>query len=100
MRLADDPEFAAEYERQRRVIERIDTVIRALDERRVELGLSKAELARRIDKQPASVRRLLTVAGNPELGTVVAVAGALDADVVVVPRTRPSAARGLGSRSR
>lgn len=53
----------------------------------------KAELARVIDKNPASVRRLLTAKGNPELGTVIAIADALDADVVVVPRKR-------GSRSR
>lgn len=41
-----------------------------------------------IGKNPASVRRLLTSATNPELGTIVAVADALDADVVVVPRKK------------
>lgn len=87
-RLAEDPEFAAEYERQRRAIAAIDTIIRTLDELRVDLGLSKAELARMIDKNPASVRRLLTAAANPELGTVVAMADALDADVVLVPRKK------------
>lgn len=87
-RLADDPEFAAEYERQRRAIDAIDTIIRTLDELRVDLGLSKAELARMIGKNPASVRRLLTAAANPELGTVVAMADALDADVVLVPRKK------------
>lgn len=95
-RLAQDPEFAAEFERQRRAIDTIDAIIRTLDERRVDLGLSKAELARMIDKNPASVRRMLTAAANPELGTVVAMADALDADVVLVPRKksrRPAAAR-------
>ena len=85
-RLAEDPEFAAEFERQRRAIDEIDSIIRKLDERRVNLGLSKAELARMIDKNPASVRRMLTAAANPELGTVVAMADALGADVVLVPR--------------
>jgi ribosome-binding protein aMBF1 (putative translation factor) len=91
-RLAEDPEFAAEYARQRRAIDAIDAIIRTLDERRLDLGLSKAELARMIDKNPASVRRMLTAAANPELGTVVAMADALDADVVLVPRRSRSRA--------
>lgn len=49
--------------------------------------------ARAIDKHPASVRRLLTAKGNPELGTIVAIADALDADVVVVPRKGTSRRR-------
>jgi ribosome-binding protein aMBF1 (putative translation factor) len=91
-RLAEDPEFAAEHARQRRAIDAIDVIIRTLDERRLDLGLSKAELARMIDKNPAAVRRMLTAAANPELGTVVAMADALDADVVLVPRRSRSRA--------
>lgn len=49
-------------------------------------GLSKADLARPIDKDPAAIRRLLTASGNPELRTVVAIAEALDAEVRIVPR--------------
>ena len=85
-RLADDPEFRAEYERQRRSIAAIDEIVNRLDSLRVEHDYTKAELARAIDKNPASVRRLLTARGNPELATVVAMADALDADVLVVPR--------------
>jgi predicted transcriptional regulator len=92
-RLADDAEFRAEYERQRRGIAAIDSIVNALDELRVEREYSKAELARMIDKNPASVRRLLTAASNPELATVVAMADALDADVVVVPRGRSKRTR-------
>ena len=91
-RLAEDPEFAAEYARQRRAIDAIDAIIRTLDERRLDLRLSKAELARMIDKNPASVRRMLTAAANPEFGTIVAMADALDADVVLVPRRSRSRA--------
>jgi DNA-binding XRE family transcriptional regulator len=97
-RLADDPEFRAEYERQRRSIAAIDEIVNRLDSLRVEHDYTKAELARAIDKNPASVRRLLTARGNPELATVVAMADALNADVLVVPRkpsrrrTTPSAA--------
>ncbi len=86
----EDPAFKAEYERQHRAIVAIDEIVNQLDALRVEHDLSKAELARAIDKNPASVRRLLTAKGNPELGTVVAIADALDADVIVVPRKKSS----------
>jgi DNA-binding XRE family transcriptional regulator len=66
----------------------IDETVNRLDALRVEHDLSKAELARAIDKHPSSVRRLLTAKGNPELATVVAIADALDADLLVVPRER------------
>ena len=87
-RLLEDPEFKAEYARQRRAIDAIDAIVNSLDALRAQHDLSKAELARAIDKNPASVRRLLTAKGNPELATVVAIADALDADVVVVPREK------------
>lgn len=86
-----DPVFAAEYKRHKREIETIDGLVNTLDGLREELGLSKAELARTIGKNPASVRRLLTASGNPELRTVVAIAEALDADVKIVPRKRRAA---------
>lgn len=88
-----DPEFKAEYERQSRAIAAIDEIVGRLDTLRVEHDLSKADLARAIDKNPASVRRLLTAKGNPELATVVAIADALDADVVVVPRKKAARRR-------
>lgn len=81
-----DPEFRAEFERERREIETIDAIVNALDGLRDQRGLTKAELARQIGKNPASVRRLLTASGNPELRTVVAMANALDADIKIVRR--------------
>lgn len=91
-RLSEDPEFRQEFERQRRTIAAIDKIVNQLDDLREGHDLTKAHLARLIDKNPASIRRLLTAATNPELGTIVAMADALDADVVVVPRkkTRPA----------
>ena len=83
-----DPTFKAEYERQLRRVTAIDAIINGLDELRIARGINKAELARAIDKNPAAVRRLLTAKGNPELGTVVAMADVLDADVVIVPRKK------------
>lgn len=87
-RLKEDPEFRAEYERQRREIAQIDAVVRELDVRRVNAGISKAELARTIGKNPSSVRRFFTADVNPELKTVAAVAEALGAEIKVVSRTR------------
>jgi ribosome-binding protein aMBF1 (putative translation factor) len=81
-----DPEFRDEYERVRAQIAQVDAVIEALDRLRIDAGCSKAELARRIGKDPAAVRRLFTAQVNPELRTVAALAAALGAEVRVVPR--------------
>jgi DNA-binding phage protein len=89
----EDAEFREEYERERREIAVIDAIVNALDHLRAEHGLSKAELAREIGKHPASIRRLLTAPGNPELRTIVAIADVLDAEIRVVPRKRPSRRR-------
>lgn len=90
-RLQEDSEFRAEFERQRREIAAIDAIVNRLDALREEHRMSKAELARMIDKNPAAIRRLLTASGNPELRTVVAMAQALGAEVKIVPK--PSRAR-------
>jgi N-acyl-D-aspartate/D-glutamate deacylase len=50
--LADD-DTRAEYERAQSEIEQIDAVIRSLDELREDAGMSKAELARRVGRNPA-----------------------------------------------
>lgn len=83
-----DPEFRDEFERASREIKAIDAIVNELDSLRTTHGLTKAELAREIGKNPASVRRLFTAPANPELRTVVAIADALGADVVIVPRSR------------
>ncbi len=81
-----DPEFRAAYERGKREIAIVDDLVNHLEALRDDKGLSKAMLARMIGKNPSAIRRLLTASGNPELRTVVALADALDADVIVVPR--------------
>jgi ribosome-binding protein aMBF1 (putative translation factor) len=83
-RLEEDPEFRAEFEQQRRQIDQIDDVVRRLDELREAAGMSKAELARTIGKEPSSIRRFFTADVNPELKTVAAVADALGAKIEVV----------------
>ncbi|HEY8200655.1 MAG TPA: helix-turn-helix transcriptional regulator [Actinomycetota bacterium] len=82
-RLAD-PHFREEYERAQIEIRQVDEVMRSLDRLRQEVGLTKADLAREIGKNPASVRRLFTSESNPELRTVAAMAAALGARLEVV----------------
>jgi ribosome-binding protein aMBF1 (putative translation factor) len=73
-----DPSFAKRYPRARAEVDAVDRIVRALDEARVALGMSKAELARLISAKPEIVRRLFTSkAANPTLATVVKVASAL-----------------------
>lgn len=88
-----NPEFRAEYQRTRRELAQINAVMRTLDQLRDEAGWSKAELARRIGKNDASVRRLFSAEVNPELRTIAAMAAALDAEVRIVPRQRARRAR-------
>ena len=45
-----DPEFRAAYEQAAGAIAQTDHIIRTLDEMRAEMGISKAELARQIDR--------------------------------------------------
>jgi ribosome-binding protein aMBF1 (putative translation factor) len=85
-----DPEFRREYEIAQKQIAQVDAVVRALDELRIQTGLSKAELARRIGKHPAAIRRLFSAEANPELGTIAALAIALGAEIRIVPSAAPS----------
>jgi ribosome-binding protein aMBF1 (putative translation factor) len=86
----DDPAFRAAHERSSREIEQTDLVIRALDALRVDQGMSKAELARRINRNASSIRRLFTAGrARPELPLVVAIADALGAEVKVVRKKDP-----------
>ena len=84
-----DPEYQEAYQRAARQTAQIDAVINTLDALRADLGMSKAELARRVGRNASSVRRLFTASGaRPELPLIVALADALDAEVCIVPRKR------------
>jgi len=83
-----DPEYREAYERASHEIAQTDHVIRTLDALRTEMGISKAELARRINRNPSSIRRLFTARqARPELALVAAIADALGAELRVVPTT-------------
>ena len=87
-RRMQDPQYRAAYERAAREVAQTDAVIRQLNSLRADLGISKAELARRVNRNASSVRRLFTASQvRPELPLIVALADALGAELRVVPRT-------------
>ena len=89
-----DPEFASAYADARAEIDGVDEVVRALDEARVAVGMSKAELARRIDAKPEVVRRLFTTDDpNPTMATVVKLATVLGLKFALVPARLHKATR-------
>lgn len=83
-----DPEFLRAYVVESVRIETIDRLVNELDDARQQVGLSKAELARAISAEPATVRRLLSLSHrNPTIGTLVEVAAALGLRVTLEPLT-------------
>ncbi len=84
------------YERERREIEQIDAVIRSLDQLRVDADISKTEFARRIGRNPSSIRRLFTAqTARPELPLIVSIADELGARIEITagPAARVAPAR-------
>jgi DNA-binding phage protein len=83
-RAAESPEYRQALEAARARIAAVDRVVRALDERRRNLGLSKAELARQAGMRPEVVRRILGAGpANPTLSTVISLASAMSMDVTI-----------------
>lgn len=80
----EDPEFLREYVVESMRIATIDAIVNALDDAREAAGLSKAELARAIQVEPATIRRLFSSGtSNPTLGTLAEVAAALGMRITV-----------------
>ena len=96
----DDPDFRAEYDRAALEIAIVDRVIRTLDEVRAQTKLSKAQLARQVGMDPASIRRLFSSDANPTMRTVAALAAALDMEITIAPRVRTVAQPAPRSRPR
>ena len=88
-----DASFVRGFTKARRTIDAIDGIVRALDMARIDVGMTKTELARRISAKPELVRRLLTAKSpNPTLETVVRIAHALGLSLRLVPE-KPSKGR-------
>ncbi len=90
-----DRKFAAEYKKARAEIDATDKLVRALDEARMLSGMSKAELARKIQAKPEILRRLFTAEdSNPTMDTVLKLVTTLGYHLELVPNS----ARGTGRR--
>ncbi len=81
-----------------------NTLLKELDDARRKAGLSKAELARLADTQPASLRRLFSGSDrNPQITTLASLAEVLGHEIRVVPKSREELAvavhRGAGVQS-
>ena len=86
-----DPDYRRAYKAAKARIARTDALVRALDERREQRGMTKAALAKAAGLQPEVVRRLFTMdAPNPTASTLLALAEALDLEVVARPKQRPA----------
>jgi len=82
--LRDSAEYRKAYEQAAHEISQVDDLIRQLDEAREVRGMSKADLAREIGKNPQVVRRLFSAeTRNPELKTVAAIANVLGGRVTI-----------------
>ena len=82
----NDPWFLRDYVTESIRIATIDRIVNELDEARQAAGLSKAELARAISTEPATVRRLFSAGHvNPTLGTLAEVAAALGMRIILEP---------------
>lgn len=82
----EDPEYRHHFVLQTARIAAIDDLVNRLDELRVAQGMSKATLARTIERDPASVRRLLTAQQiNPTLSMVADLAAALGYRISLEP---------------
>lgn len=82
----EDPAFLREFIVESMRIATIDAIVNTLDDAREAAGLSKAELARAIGAEPATVRRLFSSEHvNPTLGTLAEVASALGMRVTLEP---------------
>lgn len=85
----ENPEYERAYKEAAATVRAIDKLVRSIDVRREERGLSKAELARQAGLPPEAVRRLFTMRSpNPTATTLVALARALELDLIAEPRTK------------
>lgn len=82
----ENPVFLRAYVIESIRISTVDAILGQLDEAREEIGITKAELARAIGAEPASLRRLFASnAVNPTLGTLADMAAVLGLRVSLEP---------------
>ena len=84
-----DPEFARAYHLEGIRIQMIDDLINALDDARMLEGISKVELARSLQQEPANVRRFFTSKKrNPTMSSFIDLAISLGFKIKLEPLTK------------
>ena len=96
-----DPAAQERYERTRRTVAAIRETLMRVDRERAQAGMTKAELARRLGANPATMRRLLSSGQrNPTLKTVLEICDVLGMEVTVAPRRGRATSSRTPSRTR
>ena len=81
-----DPECRRHYLLESERIAAIDRIMTDLDTIRAEIGISKADLARAIERSPETVRRLFTAKTvNPQFSVIAQMAAALGYRISLEP---------------
>jgi len=87
-RRTESTAFARGYDRASHEIQQANDFMDAIAEHLESKGLSKADLARLVDKNPSAVRKLFLGGANPTLDTALRVAAALDLEITVQPKRK------------
>ena len=81
-----DPEYLREYVAESVRITTTDRIVNDLCDQAAAQGISRADIGRALNKQAATIRRLLTNPdGNPTIGTIAEVASVLGYRIELVP---------------
>ena len=90
-----DPSFKAGFERKLAKVKSIAEVLHVIESVRAQENVPKAEIARRMDRKPEAVSRLLRGQGaNPTLDTLVDLVDALGLELDVRIRRQPAKTNG------
>jgi DNA-binding phage protein len=86
-----DPTFKAGFERKLAKVKSIAEVLHVIESVRAQESIPKAEVARRMDRKPEAVSRLLRGQGaNPTLDTLVELVDALGLELDVRIKRQPA----------
>ncbi len=90
-----DPAFRAGFERKRAKIKSIAEVLRVIEEVRERENIPKAEIARRMDRKPEAISRLLRGEGsNPTLDTLIDLVDAVGLELDIRIKRQPAKRNG------
>ena len=86
-----DPAFRAGFERKLAKVKSIAEVLRVIEEVRERENIPKAEIARRMDRKPEAISRLLRGEGsNPTLDTLIDLVDAVGLELDIRIKRQPA----------